>query len=62
MKFQDGSHLVFQSGTNFESNLAQMVPYHPVKLQIDGEKCLSVSQETEFQDGSYLVFPNGTNF
>ena len=37
MEFQDGGHdghLVFHSGINFESNLAEVVPYHPVKVQI----------------------------
>ena len=45
MEFHDGSHgdhLVFRSGTNFESNLSYLVPYHPGKFQIDWLKHLRV--------------------
>ena len=45
MEFQDGGHgihLVFPNGTNFENNLARMMPYHPVKFQIDWQKCHQV--------------------
>ena len=33
--------------TNFESNLAMMVIYLPVKFEFDWTKCLSKSLETE---------------
>ena len=34
--FQDGGHLVFQNGTNFENNLAWVLSYHPVlPLRVD---------------------------
>ena len=34
MEFEDGGHLVFPNGMSFESNLDQVMPYHPVKFQI----------------------------
>ena len=30
--FQDGGQVVFSNGTNFKSNLANVVPYHPFKF------------------------------
>ena len=41
MEFQDGGHVVFLNGTNFESNLAEptlKVTYHPVNFQINRRK------------------------
>ena len=41
MESQDGSHgghLVSPNATNFDSNLAKVVPYHPLKFQIDWQK------------------------
>ena len=60
MEFQDGGHgghLVFPHGTNFESNLAEVVPYHPLKFQIDQLMCLPVTvQKQNFKMAAILFF------
>ena len=35
-----GSHVSFQNGTNFQSNLASVISYHSVKFQSDCRKHL----------------------
>ena len=46
--------------TNFKSNLAQVVSYHPVKFQVGRTKHLSVSLESEiFQMSAHPKRANG---
>ena len=64
-KGSNGGNLVFRSGANFKRNLAYVVPYHPVKLQIDQTKCFKLESENGIPSGSHgrhLVFQNGANF
>ena len=49
MEFQDGGHLVLQNVTNFGSNLAEVVLYHPIKFQKIAEESSSWSPEMEFK-------------
>ena len=48
--------------TNFESNQAIVVSYHPVNFQIDRQKRLRVRvQKWNFNMIATLFFPNSTN-